>query len=111
MKGKPEVLLKSFGNGVAMLRFHQGQTTSAVASFIGDLGMAAQEFLIGEPSTDVFVMFEEGHPVTGVELRNTEDEWGPLTEAVQAGGSDGFRQRVANLEVARKALSGASSPS
>jgi len=106
MRGKREVLLKSFGNGVAMLRFQAEQSPGNVAMFVRDLGLLTQEFVIGTPATDVFVMLEEGHPVTNVEIRNTDDEWELLVAAVGAGGSEGFKNRVSGLDAARRSLLG-----
>lgn len=89
-----------------MLRFHEEQTSSSVTMFVKDLNLTTQEFVIGNPATDVFLMLEEGHPVTSVEVRNTEEEWEHLLSAVRTEGSDGFKERVSNLESARKSLSG-----
>jgi len=106
MRGKNEILLKFFGHGVAMLRFQEEQIADSVSMFVKDLGLLTQEFVIGNPATDVFLMLEEGHQVTNVDVRNTEDEWDHLISVVQSGGSDGFRSRVFNLDIARKSLSG-----
>lgn len=89
-----------------MLRFQKGQTPSDVSSFVEDLGFLTKEFVIGKPATDVFLMLEEGHPITEIELRNTEEEWEPLIAAVQSGGSEEFRDRVVKLGMDRRSLSG-----
>lgn len=107
MKRGREVLLKSFGNGVAMLRFQSDQTPDTVAPFVVDLGMPTSEFVIGNQPTEVFLMLEEGHPATEVEFRNTEDEWDSLVAAVRERGSKEFWRRVDFLGDARKLLSGA----
>lgn len=104
MKLDREVLMKSFGNGVAMLRFQQDQTPDSVGPFIANLGMSAMEFVIGKPATDVYIMMEEGHPVTGGEARNTDDDWDALVDTVDSQGSEAFCRRVANLAVDRKSL-------
>jgi len=104
MRGRSDVLLKSFGNGVVMLRFQGEQTAASVSMFVKDLGLLTQEFVIGKPATDVFAMLEEGFPVTSVEVRNTDDEWEDLLAAVRSGGSDGFKSRVSSLEAARRSL-------
>lgn len=104
MRLEKEVLLKSFGNGIAMLRFQQGQTPDTVGPYITSRGISAKEFVIGEPSSDVYLLLEEGHPVSRGEARNTDDDWDSLVAAVRAGGSDAFRARVSRLEVDRKSV-------
>lgn len=100
--------MKSFGNGVLLLRFQQEQTPESIASFASNLGSVV-ESVIWEPATDVFLMMEEGHPVTTLEARNTEDEWDELLEAVGTKGSEIFARRVSGLSSDRKSLSGAGS--
>lgn len=105
MKRSREVLLKSFGNGVAMLRFQDDQTPESVTPFVADLGQPVSEFVIGEHVTEVFLLMEEGHQVTKLEVRNTDDEWESLVAAVRARGSATFWQRVERLGLERRALS------
>lgn len=100
-----EVLLKSFGNGVTMLRFQSEQTPDAVAAFLADLGQPVAEFVIGDHRTEVFLLLEEGHQVTRLEVRNTDDEWDALVSAVRARGSQAFWRRVDGLADARRSLS------
>lgn len=105
MKRTHEVLLKSFGNGVAMLRFQADQTPESVTPFIADLGQPVSEFVIGEHATEVFLLMGEGHQVTRLEVRNTDDEWDSLVTAVVAHGSAEFCRRVEKLGMERRALS------
>jgi hypothetical protein len=105
MKLSREVLLKSFGNGVAMLRFQSEQTPETVTPFISDLGSPVSEFVIGDHPSDVFLLMSEGFRVTRLDVRNTDDEWDLLVSAVRARGSDAFRQRVENLGQERRSLS------
>lgn len=105
MKRAREVLLKSFGNGVAMLRFQSDQTSEDAAAFIADLGQPVLEFVVGDHPTEVFLLLEEGHQVTRLEVRNTDDEWDSLVTAVRARGSQAFWKRVDRLGEARRAIS------
>lgn len=111
MKFGKEVLFQSFGNGVAMLRFQKEQTSEDVAPFVANLGMPASEFVIGERATEVFVLLEEGHPVTSGEARNSEDDWDALVAAVSAEGSEAFQKRVSRLGEDRTSLLPSAPPS
>jgi hypothetical protein len=105
MKRAQEVLLKSFGNGIAMLRFQSDQTAETATSFIADFGQPVSEFVIGDHRTEVFLLLDEGHRVTWLEVRNTDDEWDALVAAVRARGSAAFWKRVEALGDERRAIS------
>ncbi len=101
-----EVLFKSFGNGVAMLHFEEDRTRESVEPFLSNFGSNVLEAVMQEPSGDVYVLLEEGFPVSSAEVRNTEDDWDGLVAAVNAKGSQAFQSRVTRLAADRKSLVG-----
>lgn len=99
-----EVLLKSFGNGVAMLRFQEEQTPESAAERLRQICMLASEVVVGGHGRDVYLLLEEGHPVTVLDVRNTDEEWEDLVASVNSRGSEAFRERVAALGRDRSSL-------
>lgn len=104
MDMQKEVLIKSFGDGVMVLRFHEAQTPSSVFNFISEIGFDVEQFILGTPN-DVYLLMAEGNPVTLLEVRNTDDEWESLLQAVSLLGNSAFKTRIETLKSHRESLS------
>ncbi len=105
MKHYRDTLIKSFGNGVMLLRFYEPRPPSSVSMFIHQAGLRAGEF-VKVSDDEVVLMMDEGLPVTVLEVRGTEEEWNPVMDAVLRSGSQEFIARMTALQKDRETVSG-----